>query len=191
MSTTSWTPISFSFTTGASPLDAGRIYAYKNTGSGYASVDDLGIAAVPSTPNLASNGTFETGSLANWCNTGAYCVGHTVSSTVHYSGSYAGAVTGANSDLEQVISGLTPNTTYTLTANVRSTSGEQTWFGIKAFGGTDSRQIVDSDVWTPVAITFTTGPSATTARIFHWKQTGSGSGYVDNVSVNMWSLQGH
>lgn len=134
--------------------------------------------------NLVANPGFETGSLASWSPYGSTGV---VSSPVHTG--LSAAKLGANSGqqgIEQVLTGLLPNHTYTLTgwAAVDLTS-EVVYIGVKNFddANTEVNQGSSTTSFTKLTVPFTTGPNSTSARIYLYKGSGSGNGYGDDLSV--------
>src|SRR6185436_5354723 len=96
---------------------------------------------------------------------------------------YSGQV-GAASAIEQIITGLTPNTTYTLTGYGKvATSGEIVSIGVKDYGGTDKSTGVSNTAYTLVTLSFTTGATDTSARIYLYKFSGAGLAYGDDFQV--------
>ncbi|WP_307446089.1 MULTISPECIES: hypothetical protein [unclassified Paenibacillus] len=69
--------------------------------------------------------------------------------------------------VEQTITGLSPNTTYTLTVDGKGVSGTgQGYAYVKDYGGTQINQNITSDNnFHSMTITFTTGPNSTSATI--------------------------
>ena len=122
-------------------------------------------AATASTPaGQISNPGFEAGAVSPWLVGGN--AGYTGSSP--RTGAYAGFVTGTGS-LSQVITGLQPNSTYTVRVWVRAASGSETVFlGVKNHGSpevtTKSSRL--GTTYTQIARTFTTGSTSTSAEIF-------------------------
>ena len=183
ITSTSYTQAALTFTTGASNTSA-KIYLYKASGSGNAYGDDFALVFSDNV-NFVGNPGFESGSLSSWCNVAGitYCANASITSDP-LSGNYAAQVGGAGSDLEQVINGLSPNTTYTLTAWGKvAVAGDQLYIGVKDFGGTETSQIVTVTSYTQAIVTFTTGASSTSAKIYLYKGSGSGNGYGDDYSV--------
>lgn len=99
--------------------------------------------------------------------------------------SYAGKSTGAGAGFGQVISGLTANTTYTLTAWAKvDTAGESVDIGVKNYNGATITQVpVTSTDYSLATVTFTTGATNTSAEIYLWKVGGTGSAYGDDFKV--------
>jgi hypothetical protein len=56
------------------------------------------------------------------------------------------------------------------------------YLGVKNFGGTEVFAPISSPSYTMGAVTFTTGPSNTTALVYFWQNNG-GTAYVDDLTV--------
>ncbi|WP_405713837.1 carbohydrate binding domain-containing protein [Streptomyces xanthophaeus] len=143
----------------------------------------LGAAAVLSTPgaafgaDLLANGDFETGTTAGWSCTGG--LGSVVSSPVHGGGkALAGAASaGDNAKCTQTVA-VQPNTAYTLSGWVRGsyvylgvTGGASTWTG-------------SAGAWTKLSVSFTTGPSQTSAEVYVNGWYGQGTYHADDISLD-------
>ncbi|MBZ9685957.1 discoidin domain-containing protein [Clostridium estertheticum] len=88
--------------------------------------------------------------------------------------------------IEQKVTGLTPNTSYTYSGWARVAAGEEAWLGAKDFGGADTHTAVTDTAtgWKHVIIKFTTGQSNTSATIYMWKNsTGSGTVFGDDIGL--------
>ena len=87
--------------------------------------------------------------------------------------------------VSQVIKGLTPETTYTLTAWMHvSDSSQQAVIGIKDHGRPQVKIAVSSVEWTRKSLQFTTGAEATQATIYLLKLTDSkGYAWFDNLTL--------
>ncbi|RKP54352.1 glycosyl hydrolase family protein [Cohnella endophytica] len=129
--------------------------------------------------NLIGNPGFETGSISPWTGAGIYTVVNNNAHTGTYSARVEG--TGGNSSFSQTISGLSPNTTYTLTGWFKVASGNVS-IGVKNYGGSQIAYSTSNTSYTQQTISFTTGASNTSAEIFLWKGT-AGYGYGDDFSV--------
>ena len=128
--------------------------------------------------NLLVNPDFEEG-LTGWSTSGDVVV---VDSAAQ-SGNNAIRIL-ASSASEQVISGLTPNTTYELTGWAKSSDGSPVRIGVKQHGGNEKKWTVNSTGYVQVSLKFTTGPAHTHAKIYVRRpNVGSGTGYGDNFSV--------
>ncbi|HEV7171317.1 carbohydrate binding domain-containing protein, partial [Pedococcus sp.] len=136
-----------------------------------------------STPNddvcgIVRNHGFESGALGPWSSwQGAQVVAGNART-----GSYALQVGPGQSSAEQVVQ-VQPNTTYMVSGWARSVDpSEPIRIGVKNFGG-------NGEVWTPVAsptyargsVTFTTGPTATSATVYCYKPSGNALGYCDDL----------
>ncbi|MBF9239305.1 T9SS type A sorting domain-containing protein [Hymenobacter sp. BT683] len=142
--------------------------------------------AGPVATTRVANGGFETGTLApwaTWLNGGE--AGLTTSTT--RAGSQAGWAGGGLAYLYQVVQGLQPNTTYTLTCDVAaySSSGATAWVGVKNTGTTEQYQEVGdtNGGWRTVSFTFTTGSSQTSAEIYLWNTDASTWAWIDEVRL--------
>ncbi|RED95943.1 carbohydrate binding domain-containing protein [Marinoscillum furvescens] len=131
-----------------------------------------------STPtNFVENPGLETGDLTSWTGFGTRTV-----VTNAASGTYGVKVDGAGSHV-QVITGLTPNTTYTYSANAKVQSGSSVGLGVKEYGGSEISNTITSLSYTQSSVTFTTGSSNTTAKIFFYVATAGNVAYGDDFSV--------
>ncbi|GCE21970.1 carbohydrate binding domain-containing protein [Dictyobacter kobayashii] len=134
--------------------------------------------------NRVSNPGFESGSFSSWTNYGSSSV---VATNAH-SGTYA-AQLGTSSAIEgteQVINGLSPNTTYTLTGWAKVTNpGDTIYIGVKGFdsNGTENKQGITSTTYTQATVSFTTGPNSTSATIYLFMFSASAPGYGDDFVV--------
>lgn len=178
ISTTSYSQASVTFTTGLSNNSA-TIYFYKASGTGYAYGDDFSLTYV-STGNLVQNPGLESGTLSPWSQWNDVSV---VNSNAH-SGTYALRDGAGPCTSEQVVNGLLPNTTYTLSGWGKvDTSGQTVSIGVKNFGGTETSQLISTTSYSQVSITFTTGSSSTSATIYFYRSSGTGYAYGDDFSV--------
>ena len=134
--------------------------------------------------NRIQNPCFEYGSLRYWETVGS---GVRAISDNAWSNTDAKARTGdwgceiqkEGSGICQTIDHLLPNTTYTFHVNAKvPRAGEAVRFGVREFGGADVSEIISSRTWDAGKnVTFTTGPSSTTATVYLFKE-GEQSGYV-------------
>ena len=140
------------------------------------------ITVVPPSACLGdiTNAGFETGNTSGWTVSGDV----TVISTSH-TGSYGASVNTQGSTVEQVITGLCPNTSYTVSAWGIARSNAGVYLGVKDFGGTTQTvQYTDSKNWQQKSITFTTGASSTTATIYATKSAGGRfTGNIDDFEL--------
>ncbi|WP_373231214.1 LamG-like jellyroll fold domain-containing protein [Cohnella sp.] len=126
--------------------------------------------------NLASNPGFETGSLGVWSSGGSV-----VNDGNAHTGSYAVKLTGSSVGANQTVSGLKPNTTYTLSGWAKvSSAGDIASIGVKNFGGSETYQTTNATGYSKVSVTFTTGSSNTSANIYIWKVSGTSTTYADD-----------
>jgi hypothetical protein len=132
--------------------------------------------------NRVGNGDFESGNLSPWGGTSVFI------SSSYRSGSWGarlGTSTGSSATLQQTVTGLSPNTTYTVKAwlKVAATSITAT-LGVDGYGSSATAAAVSSTTWTERAVTFTTSATATSARIYVAKpSTSTTYAYADDVSL--------
>ncbi|WP_405512571.1 carbohydrate binding domain-containing protein [Streptomyces canus] len=174
---TSWTFVSADFTTGATNNTV-RLYCYKSSGTGNGYCDDMAVTPVR---NYAINGNFESGHTVPWRN-GDFSLTSTAAN------GNAAALTNASlsgGTLFQIVTGLTPNTTYRLTGSLASqTAGTTTALEAKLYNGAAvTSASTTSSTYSKQSTTFTTGAGVTTARIYCHLVSGSGDGYCDEVTL--------
>ncbi|MDF2921123.1 MAG: carbohydrate-binding cenc domain protein [Paenibacillaceae bacterium] len=88
------------------------------------------------------------------------------------------------SELEQTVTGLSPNTTYRLSAwGLLLSDGDSLAMGVRNHGGAAAELAFDSTLWTRKSLEFTTGPTAESATVYFGKPQGSKQVYVDDVSL--------
>ncbi|QJD86274.1 carbohydrate binding domain-containing protein [Cohnella herbarum] len=134
---------------------------------------------VSSPAGIVGNPGFESGVANPWTGSGTANV---TASNVH-SGSYAAQVGGAGSAFEQAIA-VSPNTTYAMSGFAKvAASGEQVSIGVKNHGGAQQAVPLSSTSYAKGSLTFTTGPTNTTATIFLSKDSGTGNAFGDDFSV--------
>ena len=101
-----------------------------------------------------------------------------------HGGTYAVRTGASYAGVDQVVTGLSPNTSYTLRAWVKNaSSGNTTYLGVKSFGGTETNENTTSTGYQELTVTFTTGASNTTADIYIWKNGGSAYAYADDFTL--------
>lgn len=129
--------------------------------------------------NYVQNSGFESGSLSPW-----YAWNNAVVVNYEqYYGSYA-VKCQANSSVEQVVTGLSPNTTYTLSGYIKSSDGGSwEYLGVKNYGGSDTYQGTVGTTYVYKSFTFTTGSTNTTATVYIYQGTGTGFGYGDGITI--------
>jgi len=178
--TTTYTQLSVTFTTGPASTSA-TLFIYNDTDVDTAHYvaycDDLTLTLGP--PNLLLNPGFETGTTADWtAGYGSYSVG---TGNAH-SGTYAAQVN-QYSTLGQTVTGLTPNTTYTCTGWLKvAVAGQDVYLGAQNYGSGSASKLANATSYTQLSITFTTGPTNTSAEIFIY-QNGASPGYADDLSL--------
>ena len=133
-----------------------------------------------SSPGNVVDGGFEIGRAGPWTLYGT----SSVVSSGFQNGSHALRLVGGSTGAEQTVVGLTPNTSYTLTASTRmSTVGENVYIGAKNFGGSEVSALVSNNSYAANSVSFTTGSNSTTASVYLYKGGGSGDAYVDDVTL--------
>ena len=126
-----------------------------------------------------TNPGFETGDTTGWT-----VVGDVTITTDSHSGSYAVSLNESGSSVEQVITGLSPNTTYIVSCWGISKSNGEVYFGVKDFGGAEqSVQFTDFKNFVNKSITFTTGAVNTSVTIFTNKLDSKFTGAVDDFQI--------
>jgi hypothetical protein len=127
------------------------------------------------------NPGFEQGS-ADWSLSGSAAV---VNANQH-SGSYSLTMNGGTGSATQVITGLTPNTTYTLSGWDRVSSsggGNVARLGVRNYGGADTWVDNSSTAYTQKSVTFTTGATSTQATIYCSKPVSGNAAYFDDLTL--------
>ena len=84
---------------------------------------------------------------------------------------------------EQSLYGLQPDTDYITTAQVRSNGWAGLRIGTKDHGTSETYQSRSSSAWGRVSTPFTTGPSATSARIYAYLPSAWATAYVDDLQI--------
>jgi hypothetical protein len=165
-----YTPTSISFTTGPSATSA-EIGVWRDSvhGSGTVYADEFTLK-----PNLVTNPGFESNSLSPWTVQNA-----TIGSDAR-TGSRALSVGGSSAGAWHKVSGLSPNTTYTFRAHLKSqAASDGAYLYAKNFGGTEVRSSTyTGTAYGPVTVTFTTGSSQYSAEVGIWRGSGMGTGSV-------------
>ena len=143
--------------------------------------EDTGLAdsdSEPDTPeNLLQNPSFEDGDL-HWNVWGGAEI---VEDNAH-DGRWALKADNGNG-AEQIITGLEPNTMYSVSGFGKIEPGEGISIGVKDYGGSQQTVTFDSEVYEAKSFTFSTGLSNTTAVVFAYKHSGDNLGFTDNLSV--------
>jgi hypothetical protein len=139
-----------------------------------------GALALPGTAeaaNILTNPGFESGGLSPWSCTGN--LGSVVSSPVHGgSKALAGAVTSSdNAQCGQTVS-VQPNTAYTLSGWVR---GSYVYLGVD---GGASTWTSSPSTYSRLSVSFTTGASQTSAKIYVHGWYAQGTYYADDIGLD-------
>lgn len=83
---------------------------------------------------------------------------------------------------EQLVTGLSPATTYTLGGYARvSQAGVAARIGVKNYGGAERWATITVATYTRGTVTFTTGPTSTQALLYAFKSTADAEGYFDDL----------
>ena len=170
---TGWALRQVHFTTGPTNTSA-RVFFYRpGAGTGYGDAISLRTAA-PLPP--VTNGSFET-STSGWTPSGSAV---TTTSTAA-AGTASIQLTGASA-AEQTISGLSANTSYTLTGTAKVGATGRVCVGVKLYNaaGTDTNRCINNTAWASAGVTFLTGPSNTSARVY-FRRADAGTAYGDDL----------
>jgi hypothetical protein len=127
----------------------------------------------PAPTGLLQNPGFETGTLSPWTSWG----NNSVITSGQRSGS-RGIMAWWNSTVEQVVTGLTPNTTYTFGGWAKvDAAGISARLSVKDHGGVQvySPNFTSTSAFTQSSVTFTTGSSSTSARVMFYAPTYGGA----------------
>ena len=137
------------------------------------------ITVNPGCVGSVTNPGFETGTTSGWTTIGDF----SIISDAH-SGSYAVSVDGANSSVEQVVTGLCPNNTYTVSCWGKAMKVAGVYLGVKNYGGSElTVQFTDFKNYVKKSITFTTGSTNTRVTIFFRKVDGKWNGQADDFEI--------
>jgi hypothetical protein len=133
--------------------------------------------------DLVGNGSFEANSTVGWTTNNVTLESNQYSGGV-FAGTYSAKINSTGS-MVQRLTGLRANTTYTVSAWVRTFwSGETSSVGVRNQGNAAvSRTVGESQSFQPVNFSFTTGASNTTADIYFQKVTGGGPAFADMFQV--------
>lgn len=118
--------------------------------------------AVEPTVIWVQNGDFEGGNVNGWTGTGA-----AAQIWAAYNSAYGMELWNPGDYAEQTITGLSPNTSYTLTVDGKGVSGTgQGYAYVKDYGGDPiNQEIISDNNFHSMSIAFTTGPSSTSVTI--------------------------
>ncbi|EOO65536.1 hypothetical protein IKE_03439 [Bacillus cereus VD196] len=129
--------------------------------------------------NLVKNGLFDAGldNWKTWADSGAK------KPEVQLDGGKSENVVKVDpkSSIEQVVTGLEPNTSYELTLYAKTENGERVSIGVKNTGMANVSAAISSTDYTQANLRFKTGPNATTATVYVYKSGGTKPGYADVV----------
>lgn len=134
---------------------------------------------VSAATNLIQNPGGETGALSPWSGTGSIGTNRVKTGTKSF-------LVQRDQYVQQVVTGLTPNTTYQLKGWLYvDGSNSIARLGATGFGGTDiSQAVMVGNTWTQVTMNFTTGTAATSATIKLWQGTEGWSWcYGDDIEL--------
>ncbi|MFC7626019.1 carbohydrate binding domain-containing protein [Microlunatus sp. GCM10028923] len=179
----------YKLTAGSPALSKGRLIA-DNGGRDYwgnavsaTTAPHIGAYAGPVVANtdrpgtIVANGGFEDG-LTSWSRRGSAAI---VTADVQ-GGTKALSLSGGA--VEQVVTGLQPKTTYTLSGWGKSVDAARgPHIGVKEYGGADIAVQFASTSYTKSTLTFTTGASATSARVYCYQPTSAVS-HCDDIAVD-------
>ncbi|HDR8072326.1 TPA: M4 family metallopeptidase [Bacillus cereus] len=84
-----------------------------------------------------------------------------------------------NSSIEQVVTGLEPNTSYEFTLYAKTENGERLSVGVKNTGTANVSAAISSNEYNQATLRFKTGLNATTATVYVYKSSGTKPGYAD------------
>jgi len=138
--------------------------------------------AVSSGINLLKNSGFENGTTG-W-NKGKGCPIYSVNNNAR-NGNSALMFEGTKCSIFQKVNGLKPNTTYKVSAYIKSENNEAALLKIRFYGGSDITRRYSKSEYGEVTTTFKTGPDNTSARIALLKYADGATGktWFDDISV--------
>lgn len=91
---------------------------------------------------------------------------------------------GGTTTLEQTVTGLLPNTTYTFGGYGKvATTGASAIIGVKNYGGSSIGASITSTAYQQASVTFTTGANNTSATVYFYKPN-AGTVYGDDFYLN-------
>ena len=135
-----------------------------------------------SSKNLLTNSGFEDG-IKGW-NKGKGCPIYSVKNNAR-SGDSALMFEGTRCGVFQNVKGLKPNTTYKVTAYIKSENNEAASLKIRFYGDKDITRRYSKSQYGEVTATFKTGPDNTSARIalLKYAEGAEGKTWFDDISV--------
>ncbi len=133
--------------------------------------------------NLIKNPGFESGTISppwsKWFGDENSSI--TVDTNNVYSGNFCAKLTGPQTYLFQLIS-FEPNTTYKLSATIKTELGDTIYLGANDFGGNPVSKVFNSTNFKTDTLTFTTDVNlGNSPKIYIWKPNWTGSIWVDDV----------
>ncbi len=131
----------------------------------------------PDPVNLLQNPGFENGDAPWNIWGGAQRIEHTAQE-----GTWSIQATNHNG-AEQLVEGLSPNTTYRLSGWGKTDGTNPMSIGVKFHGNNQARALFTDSVYTENGLSFTTGFANTSAIIYAYKPGGEEAGYADNLSL--------
>ena len=130
-------------------------------------------------PGAVTNPGFETGDTSGWTETGDVDI-----ASDSHTGSYAVRLNGADSSVEQVVTGLSAGTAYTVSCWGKAKSNAGVYLGVKDYGGAEQTvQFTDFKNFVKKSVTFTTGPTNTSVTIFFIKLNRRFTGIGDDFEI--------
>ncbi|GIO13184.1 hypothetical protein J19TS2_27390 [Cohnella xylanilytica] len=146
-----------------------------------ASFDYFHIVPAPEpASNLLNNPGFETGDFTGWNNhfNNAAVVGEEA-----HSGEYAAVLTTQYGGIQQTVTGLEPNTSYTISVYAKSEGGVSGEFSISEYGSYLRTFPVRSADYERKSYTFTTGSDNTKVTLELYKRSAGGAVYFDDLEL--------
>jgi hypothetical protein len=147
----------------------------------YGEVEDYTVNITSGTGSITNPG-LESGTTAGWTETGNVSI-----TNDSHSGSYAVKLEADNSSVEQVVYGLAPNTSYTVSCWGKAKNSAEVYLGVKNYGGDEQTVKIKSNNYPndPQEITFTTGAANCTVTIFFIKNNSNNSetGTADDFAI--------
>jgi beta-glucanase (GH16 family) len=124
-----------------------------------------------------TNGGFETGTISPWTSWGGTVTAVTGNART---GSYSIKETGAECSAEQIVTGLSPNTTYIFSGWGKvSAQGQSVTIGVKNYGGSSVGTPITTTAYSQGSVSFTTGSTNTSATLYFYKPA-AGTIYGDD-----------
>ena len=129
--------------------------------------------------DLITNGGFENGA-SGWDVWGG-------ASIATSTGGGSALMVTENNGAEQTVTGLRPNTRYTLTGSGKVAGSNAITIGMKEHGGNEEYMEFTGSGYTTRSIVFTTGFTSIGAKIYVYKYAGPEAGFGDNVTLTQGS----